>query len=81
MEPGFRNIKDDYKILNTIGRGSFARVKRAQNRQTKELVAVKSYSKKDLKQEDLEALQLELEIIKNIDHPNITRYYTSFPNG
>jgi hypothetical protein len=29
MESGYRNIKEDYKIESTIGRGSFALVKRA----------------------------------------------------
>ena len=37
----FRNIKEFYKIEGTIGKGSFASVKKAKNRTSGEKVAVK----------------------------------------
>ena len=51
-----KNIKDVYKIESTIGKGSISTVKKAKNRQTKESVAVKVYSKKKLTDEDKEIL-------------------------
>jgi serine/threonine protein kinase len=48
----YRNIKDFYKIESTIGKGSFATVKKCKNRETGERYAVKVLSKKKMKDED-----------------------------
>lgn len=50
--PNFRNIKLTYKIEGTIGRGSFATVKKAKFRDTGERFAVKVLSKKKMSDED-----------------------------
>ena len=73
MESNYRNIKDDYKIESTIGRGSFALVKRAKNRQTQVKYAVKVLSKKKMTEEDLIGMQTEIEILKSLDHPNVVK--------
>jgi serine/threonine protein kinase len=44
----FRNIKEIYKIQRTIGKGSFATVRKAKNRVTNEYVAVKVLSKRKM---------------------------------
>jgi len=44
----YRNIKDVYKIENTIGKGSSATVKKAKNRETGERFAVKVLSKRKM---------------------------------
>jgi len=49
---GYRNIKINYKIEATIGKGSFATVKKAKNRETGERFAVKVLSKKKMSDED-----------------------------
>ena len=49
---GFRNIKETYKIESTIGKGSFATVKRAKLRSTGDRYAVKVLSKKKMSDED-----------------------------
>lgn len=69
----YKNIKDTYKIEGTIGRGSFATVKRAKFRATGERFAVKVLSKRKMSQEDIAALSKEIEILKSIDHPNIVK--------
>ena len=51
------NIKELYKIEGTIGRGSFATVKKAKNRATKQKVAVKVLSKRKRSDTDLAALR------------------------
>jgi len=54
--PNFRNIKLTYKIEGTIGRGSFATVKKAKFRDTGERFAVKVLSKKKMNDEDKVAM-------------------------
>jgi len=66
-------IKDTYKILETIGKGSFSSVKKAKKRATGELFAVKVLSKKKMSEEDRIHLKTEVEILKLLDHPNIVR--------
>mgnify|MGYP002640774521 FL=1 len=48
----YRNIKETYKIEGTIGKGSFATVKKAKNRATGQRFAVKVLSKKKMSDED-----------------------------
>lgn len=61
---GFRNIKETYKIEGTIGKGSFATVKRAKNRETGVRYAVKVLSKKKMSEEDKISMQTEIDILK-----------------
>jgi len=49
---GYRNIKEFYKIEQTLGKGNFATVKRCKNRATGERFAVKVMSKKKMTEED-----------------------------
>lgn len=60
----YRNIKETYKIEATLGKGSFATVKRAKNRATGERFAVKVLSKKKMNDEDKAAMQVEIDILK-----------------
>jgi len=48
----YRNIKETYKIEGTIGKGSFATVKKAKHRETQVRYAVKVLSKKKMSDED-----------------------------
>ena len=72
------NIKEFYKIEGTIGRGSFATVKKAKHRETKEKFAVKVLSKRKMNETDLNALRQEIEILKTVDHPNIVKLVDIF---
>ena len=69
----YRNIKETYKIEGTIGKGSFATVKKAKHRATGERFAVKVLSKKKMSDEDKLSMQTEIEILKSLDHPNIVQ--------
>ena len=53
---GYRNIKDTYKIERTIGKGSFATVRKCKNRATGEYFAVKILSKRKMAEEDKASL-------------------------
>lgn len=71
---GFFN-KDEcekyYKFGKTLGSGSFATVKLATCKADGEKWAVKIINKRVLGPEDTEALQTEVDVLKNISHPNI----------
>ena len=60
----YRNIKETYKIEGTIGKGSFATVKKAKFRETGERFAVKVLSKKKMSDEDKISMLAEIEILK-----------------
>jgi calcium/calmodulin-dependent protein kinase I len=74
----YRNIKETYKIEGTIGRGSFATVKKAKNRATGVRYAVKVLSKKKMSDEDKLGLQTEIDILKQMDHPNVVKLIDVF---
>ena len=74
----YRNIKDTYKIEGTIGKGSFATVKKAKFRATGERFAVKVLSKRKMSEEDKTCMQNEIEILKQVDHPNIVKLIEVF---
>ena len=74
----YRYIKDYYKIGHTLGQGSFATVKKCKNKQTGKKCAVKVLYKKKLSDEDKINLQTEIEIMQQMDHPNIVRLVDVF---
>ena len=74
----YRNIKEFYKIERTIGKGSFATVRKAKRRDTGERFAVKVLSKRKMTDEDKMALKVETEIMKQVDHPNIVKMVDFF---
>lgn len=74
----YRNIKETYKIEGTIGKGSFATVKKAKHRETQVRYAVKVLSKKKMSDEDKIAMQTEIEILKTVDHPNVVKLVDVF---
>lgn len=73
-----RLITDFFKIEGDLGQGSFATVKGGVNKKTGEKVAIKIIQKGQLNEEDLMALQNEIEIMANVDHPNIVKLYDIF---
>ena len=67
-----------YKILDKLGSGSFGKVYLAQNKYTKEKVAMKEIKKanKDLLSDG--EIKDEIEILKSLDHPDIVRIIESY---
>ena len=74
----FRNIKETYKIGETIGKGGFAFVRRAKNRTTGQPVAIKIYQKQKMSEGEKESMEVEMEVLKQLDHPNIIKLYEIF---
>jgi len=67
-----------YKFGKTLGTGSFATVKGAVKKDTNERVAVKCIKKDSLAAEDEDALQLEVQILNDVEHPNIVKLHEVF---
>ena len=71
-------IVDYYKVDEELGRGSFAVVKSGTNRKTGEQVAIKIFDKATLEEDDELALQTEVDILSQMDHPNVVKLYEIF---
>ncbi|KAA0186880.1 Serine/threonine-protein kinase MARK2 [Fasciolopsis buskii] len=64
-----------YRLVRTIGRGNFAKVKLAEHVSTGRQVAVKVIDKTQLNRASLLKLFREVKIMKMLNHPNIVRLY------
>lgn len=64
---------DLYLLQDTLGKGSFGRVVRCRNKETKQDCAVKIISKTDLNI-DLEAAASEVQILSGLNHPNVVHF-------
>ncbi|XP_009859958.2 MAP/microtubule affinity-regulating kinase 3 isoform X2 [Ciona intestinalis] len=70
-----------YRILKTIGKGNFAKVKLARHVLTGREVAIKIIDKKQLNTSSLQKLFREVRIMKHLDHPNIVKLYEVIENS
>ena len=69
----------DYILFDQIGMGTFSKVTRAFHLITEQTVAVKILDKEKIEDEiDIERIIREIEILKNIHHPNIAQMYETY---
>jgi calcium-dependent protein kinase len=61
-------------MTKELGSGAFSVVKLAEDRNTKEMVAIKCVDRKKLSREDLAMLRREVQILSSIDHPNVIKF-------
>ncbi|KAG1940544.1 serine/threonine-protein kinase MARK2 [Pimephales promelas] len=64
-----------YRLLKTIGKGNFAKVKLAKHVLTSKEVAVKIIDKTQLNSSSLQKLFREVRIMKVLNHPNIVKLF------
>ncbi|XP_018024572.1 serine/threonine-protein kinase MARK2 isoform X2 [Hyalella azteca] len=64
-----------YRLLKTIGKGNFAKVKLAKHIPTGKEVAIKIIDKTQLNPGSLQKLFREVRIMKMLDHPNIVKLF------
>jgi len=69
------SLKENYKLDKVLGEGSFAVVRKGIKKSTNEEFAVKIIDKTNLESDDQLALQTEVEILSQIDHPNIVKLH------
>lgn len=70
------SIRDTYDILDKIGEGAFGYVSKAQNRTTNAVRAVKTLPCRT--EEEYEFANQEIDIMKQMDHPNITNLFETY---
>jgi len=74
-----RDIREDYEIKREIGSGAYGIVYEGIHRATGERRAIKAMNKDQI--EDKEALENELMILKQLDHPNIVKLFEIYEFG
>ena len=74
------DIRKKYKFKDVLGGGNFGSVRVAYRKdiEPKKYFAVKSISKKNLSDRDLNALIKEVDIISNLHHPFIAEFYETY---
>lgn len=74
------NLKHRYEFLQTLGEGTYGRVKKAVDRSGR-TVAIKSIRKEKIRDEqDLMHIRREIEIMSSLAHPHIISIYEVFEN-
>ncbi|KAF0488206.1 kinase-like protein [Gigaspora margarita] len=68
------SIKNYQLSKECLGKGSFGSVYKALNMKTGEAVAIKQVKISDLPKSDLTFIMSEIELLKNLNHPNIVKY-------
>ncbi|XP_053106596.1 NUAK family SNF1-like kinase 2 [Hemicordylus capensis] len=75
------NLRHRYEFLETLGKGTYGKVKKARERSGK-LVAIKSIRKDKIKDEqDLVHIRREIEIMSSLNHPHIISVHEVFENS
>ncbi|KAM6985727.1 NUAK family SNF1-like kinase 1 [Aplochiton taeniatus] len=75
------NLKHRYELLETLGKGTYGKVKKAIERQSGRVVAIKSIRKEKIKDEqDMVHIRREIEIMSALQHPYIISIYEVFEN-
>ncbi|KAA8902893.1 hypothetical protein TRICI_005817 [Trichomonascus ciferrii] len=65
----------NYSLGDCLGKGAHASVFRGLNLATGETVAVKQIQLANMPKADLETIMLEIDLLKNLNHPNIVKYH------
>lgn len=71
-------LRDFYKVGKVLGEGAFGQVRVAQNRDSGAKRAVKMLNKATMDEDEKRMLFNEINILKDIDHPNIVKMYEYF---
>ena len=73
---------DNYEILQVLGEGSFGYVAKAKSRLNHKIYAIKKLNfSSEQKKKEIELVENEVTILKNLEHPLITKYFKSFKEG
>ena len=71
-------IIDHYRVGKRLGQGAFGEVRRVVHIETGDQRAVKVISKQSMSEHEQQTLYNEINILKNLDHPNVVKVYEYF---
>ena len=70
------DIRKNYEFISILGNGNFGKVRLYRDRkQTDVLFAIKTLKKENITKNYFEMLKNEVDILSNLDHPNIVKYF------
>ena len=78
---GYSNLTENYEVKEKLGKGKFGLVRLGIHKQTGRKAAIKIMNKKEMNNQDLELVKIEIDILKIGQHPNIIRLYDVFENS
>ena len=74
-----KDIRKNYEFISMLGNGSFGKVRLYRDRNYKDLLfAIKTLKKEGIPQYQFNLLKSEVNILSNLDHPNIVKYFGTF---
>ena len=78
FDPTDRQFHDHYQLVNKLGQGAYGSIYSCRNSEGKQF-AVKMVFKQHFRNE-LDMFRQEIEIMKQVDHPNLIRFIDWFEN-
>ena len=74
-----KDIRKSYEFISMLGNGSFGKVRLYRDRNYKDLLfAIKTLKKEGIPPYQFNLLKSEVNILSNLDHPNILKYFGTF---
>lgn len=72
------DIRKDYQINDILGSGAYGEVRKCVSKKTGKICAVKIIKQDAMNKTEQKQLEVEIEILKQIDHPNIIKVYEAY---
>ena len=74
-----KDIRKSYEFISMLGNGAFGKVRLYRDRNYKDLLfAIKTLKKEGIPPYQFSLLKSEVNILSNLDHPNIVKYFGTF---
>ena len=74
-----KDIRKSYEFISMLGKGTFGKVRLYRDKNYKDLLfAIKTLKKDGIPQYQFNLLKSEVNILSNLDHPNIVKYFGTF---
>ena len=73
------DLRQKYEFISILGNGGFGKVRLYRDKKYKDLLfAIKTLKKEGISPYEFNLLKNELNILSNLDHPNIVKYYREY---